>query len=94
MHKIYDFPNGIIILGEISLKVNLSIHKQFNKKYIYIWHTPTLRSPFNSFCEGEMTTNLVAFFIQTIKEMFCNILKCSFRFFRVFSLYHCTWILV
>ncbi len=39
--------------------------------------------PFKSFCEEKITTHLIAFFMQTIKEMFCNILKCSFRFFRV-----------
>ncbi len=33
------------------------------------------------------TTHLVAFFMQTIKEMFCNILKGSFRFFRVSRVY-------
>ncbi len=37
--------------------------------------------------EEKMTTSLVAFFMQPIKEMFCNILYCNFRIFKVFSLY-------
>ncbi len=50
------------------------IHKQFRPK---IFLTIALRALFKSFCEGKITTHLIAFFEQTIKEMFCNILKCS-----------------
>ncbi len=46
---------------------------------------PTSRAPFKSFFEGQTATHLVAFFMQTIKEIFCSILKCSFRILRVFS---------
>ncbi len=46
-----------------------------------IFNTPTSRAKFKSFCEAKITIYLVAFFMQTIKEKFCNILKCSFRFF-------------
>ncbi len=31
-------------------------------------------------CQGKITTHLVAFFMQTVKDMSYNILKCSFRF--------------
>ncbi len=37
----------------------------------------------NLWFQGKIKKHLVAFFMQTIKEMFCNILKCNFRFFRV-----------
>ncbi len=42
---------------------------------------PTWRAPFMSFCERKITTHLVAFFMQTITEMFYNTLKCSFNYF-------------
>ncbi len=57
-------------------------------------HPITLRAPLKSFCEEKITRQLIAHFMQTIKEMFYNILKCSCRFFSVSSLYHWTLIFV
>ncbi len=52
-----------------------------------------MRTPFKSFCEGKVITNLAVFLLQTTKylfllqttkDLFYNIVHVSFKFTRVF----------